>query len=278
MEKSVLKDKLKKVVENEYEISDNIDYEYLTNKMLDNIGALDPELRDDLIYMVLANWIMDDVYDEQELKQILNICLDDNHLYYKIGQTEGDSVFTRAFSALILAILFHKDNKKDYLEQLEFQAAASEVFKYFREEKDLRGYVKKEGWAHAAAHGADVLAEIARSKKANRNLLQKLLKSVISKIHIENYIYFNGEDERIASAVKNALKNPDLDDESINKWFRELTGFEKIKDRNKYDILIFNIKNLLKSLYFEIISDQDVDDRYLILITDSLKELDQKRF
>lgn len=278
MEKTVLKDKLKKVAENEYEVLDDIDYEYLTNEMLDNIGAIDPELRDDLIYMVLANWIMDDVYDDQELKQILNICLDDNHLYFKIGQTESDSVFTRTFSALVLAILFHKDNEKDYLEQLEFQTAASEIFKYFKEEKDLRGYVKQKGWAHAAAHGADVLSEIAQSKKANKNLLQKLLKSVINKIHIENYIYFNGEDERIASAVKNAIKNPDLDDESINKWVRELTDFERIEDRNKYDTLIFNIKNLLKSLYFEIISDQDVNDRYLILITDSLKELNQKRF
>jgi len=278
MGKRTLKQKLKKVVENEYEVTGDIDYESLTNKMLDNIGALDPELRDDLIYMVLANWIMDDVYDNQELKQILNICIDDQHLFYKIGQNNDDSVFTRTFSALILAILFHKDNKIDYLEKLEFQSTASEVFKYFREEKDLRGYVKEKGWAHSAAHGADVLAEIADSKKANKNLLQKLLKAVISKIHIKNYIYFNGEDERIASAVKNAIKNPDLDDESINKWFRELTDFEKIEDRNKYDTLIFNIKNILKSLYFEILSDQDLNDRYLILITDSLKELDQKRF
>ena len=278
MGKRTLKQKLKKVVENEYEVTGDIDYESLTNKMLDNIGALDPELRDDLIYMVLANWIMDDVYDNQELKQILNICIDDQHLFYKIGQNNDDSVFTRTFSALILAVLFHKDNKIDYLEKLEFQTTASEVFKYFREEKDLRGYVKEKGWAHSAAHGADVLAEIADSKKANKNLLQKLLKAVISKIHIKNYIYFNGEDERIASAVKNAIKNPDLDDESINKWFRELTDFEKIEDRNKYDTLIFNIKNILKSLYFEILSDQDLNDRYLILITDSLKELDQKRF
>lgn len=278
MEKTVLKQKLKKVVENEYKITDNIDYEYLTNKMLDNIGALDPELRDDLIYMILANWIMDDVYDNQELKQILNICIDDKHLYYKIGKSNDDSVFTRTFSALVLAVLFHKDNEKDYLEKLEFQTTASEVFKYFREEKDLRGYVKEKGWAHAAAHGADILAEIANSKKANKNLLQKLLKAVISKIHIKNYIYFNGEDERIASAVKNAIKNPDLDNESINKWFRELTNFEKIQDRNKYDTLIFNIKNILKSLYFEIMFDQDLNDRYLLLITDSLKDLDQKRF
>lgn len=278
MEKTLLKVKLKKVVENEYKVLENMDYEYVTNKMLDNIGVLDPELRDNLIYMVLANWIMNDVYNNQELKQILNICLDDNHLYYKIGQTESDSVFTRTFSALILAVLLHKDNEIDFLEQLEFHTAALEVFKYFKEEKDLRGYVKQKGWAHAAAHGADILTEIAQSKKAKRNLLQKLLKAIISKTHIENYIYFNGEDERIASAVKNVLKNPNSDDESINKWFRELTDFEKIANRNKYDTFIFNIKNLLKSLYFEIITDQDVDDRYLILITDSLKELDQKRF
>ncbi len=138
--------------------------------------------------------------------------------------------------------------------------------------------MKKIGWAHTAEHGADILSEIARSEKAKSHLLKELLKVVISKTHIENYIYFNGEVERIASAVKNTFKNPNLDDESINKWFRELTNFKKIEERNKYVSSIFNIKNLLKSLYFEIMSDPEVNDRYLILITDSLKELNQKDF
>jgi len=278
MMENALKEVLQEIVDNEYEVPNERDYEQLTNEMLDNIGVVDPVLRDELIYMVLANWIMDDQYNKDELKQILNICLDEDHLYYQLGAKEDDTVFTRTFSALIVAVLFHKDNEDDFLNTQEFQDAASKVFNYYSEEKDLRGYVEGKGWAHSAAHGADILAEIGKSKKAQKRQLMKLLQAIIDKSQVADQIYYNAEDERMAKAVKNTMKNINLDDESINKWFRDITNFKRINDRNKYDTLLFNLKNILKSLYFEIISDDVINDKYLILITDSLKDLDQKRF
>jgi hypothetical protein len=275
---SALKEVLQEIVDNEYEVPKERDYEQLTNEMLDNIGVVDPVLRDELIYMVLANWIMDDQYNKDELKQILNICLDEDHLYFKLGSKEDDTVFTRTFSALIAAVLFHKDNEDDFLNTQEFQNAASKVFNYYSEEKDLRGYIEGKGWAHSAAHGADILAEIGKSKKAQKRQLMKLLQAIIDKAQIADHIYYNAEDERMATAVKNTMKNINLDDESINKWFRDITNIKRISDRNRYDTLLFNLKNILKSLYFEIISDDVINDKYLILITDSLKDLDQKRF
>ena len=278
MMESALKEVLQEIVDNEYEVPNERDYEQLTNEMLDNIGVVDPVLRDELIYMVLANWIMDDQYNKDELKQILNICLDEDHLYFKLGSNGDDTVFTRTFSALIAAVLFHKDNEDDFLNTQEFQDAASKVFNYYSEEKDLRGYIEGKGWAHSAAHGADILAEIGKSKKAQKRQLMKLLQAVIDKAQVSNHIYYNAEDERMAKAVKNTMKNINLDDESINKWFRDITNIKRVNERNKYDTLVFNLKNILKSLYFEIISDDVINDKYLILITDSLKDLDQKRF
>lgn len=278
MKASELKNTLQRISDNEYKLLEEINYEELTSEMLAKIGVTDPELRDDLIYMVMANWIMDDIYNEEELKQIFKICLDEDHLYYKLGEKKGDSVFTRTFSALILAVLYHKDYEIDFLNLQEFQEGAEKVINYYSKEKDLRGYIKEKGWAHSAAHGADILLEIAKSKKAKKRILMELLKAIIDKSQIEEYIYFNGEDERIARAVKNAMKNVNLDDELLNKWFRDLTDIESFEDRNKQDTIIFNLKNILKSLYFEVISDEVVNDKYLILITDALKELDQKRF
>lgn len=278
MKASELKNTLQRISDNEYKLLEEINYEELTSEMLAKIGVTDPELRDDLIYMVMANWIMDDIYNKEELKQIFKICLDEDHLYYKLGEKKGDSVFTRTFSALILAVLYHKDYEIDFLNLQEFQEGAEKVINYYSKEKDLRGYIKEKGWAHSAAHGADILLEIAKSKKAKKRILMELLKAIIDKSQIEEYIYFNGEDERIARAVKNAMKNVNLDDELLNKWFRDLTDIESFEDRNKQDTIIFNLKNILKSLYFEVISDEVVNDKYLILITDALKELDQKRF
>src|SRR6056297_2433499 len=108
MDKEKLKTNLTKIANNNYELSNEFDYKEITNSILDNIGDTDPILRDELIYMVMANWISNDVYDRDELKEILNICLDEDHLFYQIGNKNNDSVFTRTFSVLQIAVLINK--------------------------------------------------------------------------------------------------------------------------------------------------------------------------
>ena len=278
MEEKELKKILTEIADNEYNLLDEYDYEQLTKVMLNKIGTVDSELRDELIYMIMANWIMDDVYNKDELNQILNICLDENHLYYKLGQKNDDSVFTRSFSALILAVLFHKDIEFNFIQLDDFKVSSEKIINYYKKEEDIRGFVEEKGWAHTAAHGADILKEIGRSKKADKKILRESLRAITEKAQVDDFIYFNGEDERIAHAVNSILKNKSIDDDAINRWFKELVNIKKFRGRKEYDTLIFNLKNLLKSLYFEIISDEEANDKYLMLITNDLKELAQKRF
>lgn len=273
-----LKTSLKAIVENEYKIRKEDDYLKLTDQMLDNIGVVDPKLRDDLIYLVLANWILDDVYNNQELTQILDTCLDQDHLYYKLGNKGDDSVFTRTFSALIIAVLLNKDIKQPFLEKEKFLNTVDKTIKYYKEEKDLRGYIDNKGWAHSVAHGADIMGEIADNDKTSPQICKDILNAIRLKIQVSNYTYINGEDERMAQAVNSILTNKVLDTQKVNGWFKELVDINKLENRNEYDRLIFNIKNFLKSLYFKILFEQDLNNKNLILITDSLKEISKKRF
>ncbi|MCF8009371.1 MAG: DUF2785 domain-containing protein [Halanaerobiales bacterium] len=273
-----LKTSLQKIVENEYKIRKKDDYLKLTDQMLDNIGVVDPKLRDDLIYLVLANWILDDLYNNQELVNILDTCLDQNHLFYKLKNRGDDSVFTRTFSALIIAVLINKDNKQQFLDKKKFLNTVNKTIKYYKEEKDLRGYIDNKGWAHSVAHGADIMDEIANNDKISPQICEDILNVISLKIQISNYTYINGEDERMAQAVYSILTNKVLDSQKVNKWFKELVDINKLKNRNEYDRLIFNIKSFLKSLYFKILSDQDLNNKNLILITDSLKEISKIRF
>ena len=54
----VLKEKLIEVENNEYLLENEEQYFSLSLEMMDNIGAFDPELRDNLIYGTLNQWIL----------------------------------------------------------------------------------------------------------------------------------------------------------------------------------------------------------------------------
>jgi hypothetical protein len=58
----LLKEQLRKIKENNYAIYDEIDSFTLALRMLEKIGSPDPELRDNLIYNVIGNWIINGIF------------------------------------------------------------------------------------------------------------------------------------------------------------------------------------------------------------------------
>ncbi len=54
--------------------------------MLDIIGIEDSHVRDDLVYMVMATWIFEGKFSHEELRKILQILLNDQHMFYQIGE------------------------------------------------------------------------------------------------------------------------------------------------------------------------------------------------
>lgn len=97
---SLLKQQLRTIVDHNYMLSQETDAFQLAQSMLAHIGTVDPELRDDLIYATLATWIMKPMFTPDQLRWLLNCSMDEEHLFYRIGEQATDSVFTRTFSAL----------------------------------------------------------------------------------------------------------------------------------------------------------------------------------
>lgn len=94
-DKYMLKETLKEIKNNDFKVPNDLDAFELALKMMEYVGDSDPELRDMLIYEILSKWIEDGAFTFKQLKELLNISLDENHLFYKIGEEETDSVFTR---------------------------------------------------------------------------------------------------------------------------------------------------------------------------------------
>ncbi len=259
-----LKEKLEKVKENNYVLRDEQNAYELAKEMLNHIGSIDPVLRDDLIFSIFSKWIKDDVFTFDQLQNLLSISIDDKHLFYKLGEINHDSVFTRSFSLLVIAAILSKNNEKEFLISSDFENVKQRLFHYAVKENDIRGYVEEKGWAHTIAHLADCLDELAKNLKLKHIDLQMILKIINFRIIESENVHVCEEDERLVTVVCAVLERNILSEDEIEKWIMSFinvnaTG-EYVKDLN----VKINSKHFLRSFYFRL--NRLEDDRYSLIL------------
>ena len=81
-----LKEKLQSVARKEFRPPEKDELSAMIPAMLNHIGSTDSELRDDLIYSAFGTWIGDKVLNAGQLRELLPIILDDQHLPYRLGE------------------------------------------------------------------------------------------------------------------------------------------------------------------------------------------------
>lgn len=194
MEKFELKELLTTIKDNNYQPPSSIDMSTLTHTMLDEIGNVDPVLRDNLIYDTFSSLIINDFYSEMQLKRYFEVCLDEAHLFYRLGEENTDSVFTRSFSSLIIAAILHVTSS-------ELEKTSELLLNYLGKENDVRGYVDKKGWAHSIAHIADALAELAVQTALPPSEFKAIFHSIIDKMCYRKDTFQYEEDERMVITV-----------------------------------------------------------------------------
>ncbi|KPU43538.1 hypothetical protein OXPF_29790 [Oxobacter pfennigii] len=243
---------LRKIQENQYKVAETKkQWEYIV-WMLEYIGDTDPELRDDLIYNTLYEWIdVKEYFNEDQLRHILFILLDEKHLFYQIGSDGNDSVFTRTFSSLGVALILNRHRKKAFLSIDEFIEIKNKFIGYYTSEMDLRGYIQGSGWAHGTAHGADVMDELVQCSESDGGVIREILKAFKKVMYNGKYIFCNEEDERISRVVFRIIKENLLSKHAIIKWLEELSEcIEWQRDRLQY-VARVNAKNFVRCLYFK---------------------------
>ncbi|MCA9950885.1 MAG: DUF2785 domain-containing protein [Anaerolineales bacterium] len=250
LDEKTLKARLSEIRDNNYVPPTQPEIYPLVLSMGNHIGSIDPVLRDDLIYMTLVTWISRKIFSTKELKEILNVLLNDQHLFKGLGEKETDTVFTRSFSMLQIQALLEVHRKKAYLPHEEMHVIKQKVLRYLSQERDLRGFVPVKGWAHAIAHTADVLVEMVQCDEYNADDLEAILAAIQRTIVTTETVYICEEDERLATAVLQAWQRPEIDPEQIKTW---LQGFiislaEHLPYPGGYYQFV-NSKNFLRSLY-----------------------------
>ena len=272
----ITSEKLKQIlvqIKNEnYKVPDTIDAFELALEMTKHIGNIDSEIRDKLVYVTYYYWCFNGVFTSEQLRQLLNICIDEEHLFYKIGEKDTDSVFTRTFSILIIPLVLYVDQKSAFLTKDEIHNVKGKVIEYLELEKDLRGYVEGKGWADARAHAADVINDIAKSVYIGHIDLLNLLEVIRKKASIGDYPCVSNEDERMSTAVISIFERKILTDEEIICWIESFAPIEKI---GIYPFDLYsktNVNHFLSNLYFKLLN-QNYPKLFMKTVNDTIKRI-----
>jgi hypothetical protein len=266
---------LRRIAKNNYLLMEGETVEPYLDPMLIYIGDTDSELRDELIYETFSGWIGQKAYvTDDRLRQMLAVLLDSGHLLYHIGSDGDSSVFTRSFSALAIVLILTEHRKRTVLDADLFALTKNTVIAYLMQEKDFRGFVTEYGWAHAAAHGADVLEELVLCKESDQSVLQEILDCMKRVLCNGRYMLCHEEDERLARVAHQILQKHAPFRIHLQTWLESLTDFPGIENPQMQYIARINTKNFVRSFYFRLMHLGITDD-IITLLTDTEKKLNR---
>lgn len=275
--------RLRDLRKNQFNVEKALDAWECMPMLLEYIGDIDFELREELIYEALLEWIVTkEHFNEDQLRQILSILMDRNHLFYQIGSDGDDSVFTRTFSVLGIVLIIYRHREKPFLNINEFNHLKNKLIEYYTSEKDLRGLLPGKGWAHGASHGADVMDELVQCRESNEEVIFEVLDACKKVMYNGEYILFEEDDERLSIVVFRIIKMKLVSNLSLIKWLDGLTECIEWEISNPPKVAIntrdrmqhiarVNSKNFIRSLYFKVMNyDKTLD------IIDDLFRIEQR--
>jgi hypothetical protein len=262
---------LRSILENNGELPQSLDPYTFANALLPNLGSSDSELRDELSYIVLASAIIDKKrLSPDQLNQLLLTVLDQNHLFFHIGEVGNDSVFMRSFSNLIVAAILYDDAKSPELPEQTIAQTKASLVRYAQQEHDWRGYIYGKGWAHAMAHLADSLDECAQNQAMQEADREDILNIVQTLAKLQEPLY-NEEDIRLATAAQHIIVTHQVSDTFLDTWLASCY-VERSGDVATWTSTT-NMKNFLRSLYFLLIWD-NLSLRFAEQVAALLRRLD----
>lgn len=250
MQETELRARLQAIADADYTLPEGEDADQIVEACLAYLGSTDPELRDGLIYPVLARWSTRAVLGAEQKKKLLWRLLDDEHLGFGLGSREDDSVFMRSFSVLSIPPILYAHRQEPFLSQSEVLKVHTAVLDYLRQERDRRGFVPGKGWAHAIAHSADTVDEIALCQEVGLEQLSEMLDVLFEVITTDEDVYAYDEDERLTTAVVTLWDRDLLPLEDLQAWLVRLAGAAEA--RQPFPQAYFreiNVKHFLRSLF-----------------------------
>jgi len=211
----------KQIRATKFAVPPNESLEKLALELIDLTGNADHILRDECGYEIFATWVYrDHRFNGNQLEQFRKKLL--SGMVFQLGRAEDDSVFRRSFSALYMSVLAAEDLQKPFLSADAFNETLATALQCYANEKDLRGYVPKKGWAHATAHVADLLKFLARNPRLSLDDQKRIVVGVSQRCRTVPSVFTWAEDARIAAALLSVVNRKDFNASIFDGWFQGL--------------------------------------------------------
>jgi hypothetical protein len=118
----------------------------------------------------------------------------------------------------MLSVVVARDNATPLLSEEEYRRIENAAVRYLADEQDVRGYDPGKGWIHSAAHTADLIKFMGRSRYLERGGQERFLDAIAGKLTAAPVVFVNGEDERFARAVLSLVNRKDFDADAFRGW------------------------------------------------------------
>lgn len=248
---------LQNIVENNFQLPEDIEPFAFLKALLPNLGSTDEELRDILNYPIMAHFILDEQDRYQltgaQLEELLLLSIDKDHLFYGIGEAGTDSVFMRSFSSLMIPLLFIADARRPCISEKVARRVLQAVLTYARRERDWRGYVKGKGWAHSVAHLSDALDDCSKNRYMTATDCEAILETLTYLAQLPEPLCYE-EDDRLAFTAYGIITRQAVDLAYVKKWIASLVIARAENPLVEQGVLAWNraanAKNFLRGLYF----------------------------
>lgn len=273
MNEFMIKTFLRSIVDNNFEPLENPDPKEFLPHFYKHLGSTDPELRDELIFSVMANWIYKGVYTHEDIYKIAETLVKDEYILNGLGQENDDSVFIRSASALQLWAIIVTQKEKNFLPFNLIGTIFEKVLRLLQEEMDYRTFVTDKGWANSLSHTANILLELVQLPEIKKPWILLILNSVCDKVLQPDFRFLGDEVEHLAAPVAEILLREILLEEEILSCLEKLKiepHFHGQEPENFFRLI--NVRCFLRAIYFYLLDVPDKRrERDLILLT--LQEL-----
>lgn len=239
--------------------SNKTDVEALLPHMLKYIGDTEPQFRDRLIYSCLCTWIeVKRYFDKETLINLTHQLMTDDFIFYKIGNKEDDTVYTRSFSMLLINPILEVHLVDPFFTKEAILKIKTALLEYFKSENDTRAHDPLKGWAHSVSHFADSLYILLNCPELERSDYEEVLTVLRDKYLTFENTLTTDEDERMAVCIAYAtIGEKKLPDDFICQWLKSFTALSEIKDWEQRFKVKTNIVHLFRSIYFMLLHEKN---------------------
>jgi hypothetical protein len=250
--------------DSDYVIPDGYNVKDLTSELVGYLGSPDPTLRETYAYSIISYWIERGLYTSQQLREMTMLMV--SNLGIGLKEKESDDVFLRSYSVLLLAEIIARDNQHNFLTEAEVKNLMRWTLEYMLTERDLRGFVRRKGWATCIGHTADLLRRLARNRYVDRNDLEQMMNAIAQRVTTPTqYVFIHNEDEGLVMAVWAALARQELTMPFMINWLARLVQvMHLVRPDDPFDPRVHgavqNTRNFLRSFYFRIALNKKTDE------------------